>query len=183
MEPLFAPLLERLAAAFTAGGVRYMVIGGQAVLQHGQARLTQDIDIAVGLGVEDWRRADALLQAAGFTPRVADYESLALTASILLLADPVTAIPIDAALAGSPFEDAAFGRVVVQRIGTTDVAFVSPEDLVVQKLVAGRERDHDDVRRLLRVQKSLDRPYIEAWLRNFGAALDRDLLAELKRLT
>ena len=182
MEPLFAPLLERLAAAFTAAGVPYMVMGGQAVLQHGQSRLTQDIDIAVGLGVGDWRRADALLQGAGFMPRVADYESMALNASILLLADPATLIPIDASLAGSPFEDAAFSRVVLQRIGNADVAFVSPEDLVIQKLVAGRERDHDDVRRLLRARKSLDRAHIEAWLREFGAALDRDLLAEFKRL-
>ena len=47
MEPLFAPLLERLATAITAAGVRYMVIGGQAVLQHGQPRLTEDIDITI----------------------------------------------------------------------------------------------------------------------------------------
>ena len=35
MEPLFAPLLERIAAAMTAAHVRYMVIGGQAVLHYG----------------------------------------------------------------------------------------------------------------------------------------------------
>ena len=59
---------------------------------------------------------------------------------------------------------------------------MSPEDLVIQKIVAGRERDHDDLRRLLRKQKSLDLVHIERWLHDFGAALDRDLLAEFKRL-
>ncbi len=182
MEPLFAPLLERLATVLTAAGVRYMVIGGQAVLQHGYPRLTEDIDITLGIAMDDWRTADVLLRGAGFVPRVADYETMAAQASILLLADSSTSIPLDAALYGSAFEEAAFGRVVIERIGSTAVAFVSPEDLVIQKLVAGRERDHDDVRRLLRRRKAIDRPYIEGWLREFGAALDRDLLAEFKRL-
>ncbi len=182
MEPLFAPLLERLATAITAAGVRYMVIGGQAVLQHGQPRLTEDIDITIEIAMEDWRRADVLLRGAGFVPRVADYEAMATQASILLLADTATSIPLDASLAGSLFEESAFDRVVNERIGNTSVAFVSPEDLVIQKLVAGRERDHDDVRRLLRRRKTIDRAYIEHWLREFGIALDRDLLAEFKRL-
>lgn len=182
MELLFAPLLERLAGALDAAGVRYMVIGGQAVIQYGQSRLTEDIDVTLGISVDDWRRADALLRGAGFIPRVADYEALATDANILLLADRSTSIRIDAALAGSPFEEAAFGRVIRQRIGQSEVAFVSPEDLVIQKVVAGRERDHDDVRRLLRKQKAIDRGYIERWLRDFGAALDRDLLAEFRQL-
>lgn len=182
MEPLFAPLLERLAVALDAADVRYMVIGGQAVIQYGQSRLTEDIDITLGIGVDDWRHADTLLRSAGFVPRIADYALLAVDANILLLADPTTSIRIDVALAGSAFEEAAFGRVVRQRIGQTEVAFVSPEDLIVQKVVAGRERDHDDVRRLLRKQKSIDRAYVERWLRDFGAALDRDLLAEFNHL-
>ena len=182
MEPLFAPLLERIAAAMTAAHVRYMVIGGQAVLHYGQSRLTEDIDITIGLGIDDWWRADALMRGAGFVPRVADYETVAVEGSILLLADRTTSIRVDAALAGSSFEEAAFARVIFHRIGSTDIAFVSPEDLVIQKIVAGRERDHDDLRRLLRKQKSLDLVHIERWLHDFGAALDRDLLAEFKRL-
>ena len=54
--------------------------------------------------------------------------------------------------------------------------------MVIQKIFAGRERDHDDVRRLLRKQKNLDREYIEAWLRDFGASTDQDLVAAFRRL-
>ena len=72
--------------------------------------------------------------------------------------------------------------MVPQRIGAVDVTFTSPEDLVIQKIFAGRERDHDDVRRLLRKQKNLDREYIEAWLRDFGASTDQDLVAAFRRL-
>ena len=170
MDIVFAPLLERLASAISAAGVRYMVIGGQAVIQYSESRLTEDIDVTIGIDTDDWRRADALLRAADLIPRTSDYEMYAVEGHILLLADRKTAIRVDCALAGSAFEESALARVVPQRIGTVDVAFTSPEDLIVQKIFAGRERDHDDVRRLLRKQKKLDRQYIEHWLRDFGAS-------------
>lgn len=183
MEPLFAPLLERLARALSAAGVRYMVIGGQAVIQHGQSRLTEDIDITVEIATADWRRANAILGAAGFVPRIADFESIAEQGNLLLLSDRETSVRLDVALLGSAFEETALGRVVMHRIGGFDVAFVSPEDLIVQKIVAGRERDHDDVRRLVRKQERLDRQYVEQWLGEFGAALDQDLVADFRRLS
>ena len=183
MESLFTPLLERLAAALGAAGVSYMVIGGQAVIQHGQSRLTEDIDITLGIEVSDWRRADALLRAADFVPRVLDYEDVAIKGGLLLLADRSTSIRLDAALSGSEFEQAALKRAQVLRVGKMNVRFVAPDDLVIQKLVAGRERDHDDVRRLLRKQPALDRAYVERWLREYGIVLDQDLVAEFRRLS
>lgn len=181
MEHLFIPLLERLATAFGAAAVPYMVIGGQAVIQYGESRLTQDIDITLGIGVDDWKRADLLLRSAGFVPRITDYETFAEDGHILLLADKVTSIRVDVALSGSSLEDAALARVVHHIIGSTRVAFASFEDLLVQKIFAGRERDHDDVKRLLRKQKTFDRAYVERWLRELGPAFDRDLLSEYKR--
>ena len=183
MDTLFIPLLERIASTINAAGVRYMVIGGQAVIQYGESRLTEDIDITIGIDAGDWRRADALLRTADLIPRTANYEMLAEQGHILLLADRTTSIRVDCALTGSRFEEAALARVVPQRIGAVDVTFTSPEDLVIQKIFAGRERDHDDVRRLLRKQKNLDREYIEGWLRDFGVSTDQDLVAEFRRLT
>ena len=180
MDQLFIPLLERIAAALAAAAVPYMVIGGQAVIQYGESRLTQDIDVTLGIGVEDWKSADALLCNAGLVPRVPDYEALARTGHILLLADKVTSIRVDAVLSGSSLEAAALARVRHFKIGATDVAFASFEDLLIQKIFAGRERDHDDVRRLLRKQKSFDNAYVERWLGELGPAFDRDLLGEFK---
>lgn len=178
MDRLFIPLLERLATAIAAAAVPYMVIGGQAVIQYGESRLTEGVDITLGIGVGDWRRADLLLRSAGLVPRVTDYEALAEAGHILLLADKLTSIRVDVALSGSPLEDAALARVTHHTIGSTKVAFASFEDLLVQKIFAGRERDHDDVRRLLRKQKSFDAAYVERWLRELGPAFDRDLVGE-----
>ena len=180
MDQLFIPLLERLAKALAAAAVPYMVIGGQAVIQYGQSRLTEDIDITLGIGVVDWRQADTLLRSAGLVRRVQDYEALAQEGHILLLVDSATRIRVDVALSGSPLEDAALARVIHHNIGSTKVAFASFEDLLIQKIFAGRERDHDDVMRLLRKQKSFDTGYVERWLRELGPAFDRDLLSEYR---
>ena len=181
MDHLFNPLLERLAAALDAAAVPYMVIGGQAVIQYGEARFTQDIDLTLGIGVEDWRKADALLRSAGLVPRVLDYTSAAESGHILLLQDAVSSIPVDVSLCGSPMEQSALARVTRFPVGAVDVAFASFEDLLIQKMFAGREHDHDDVRRMLRKHKTFDSPYVETWLRQLGPAFDRDLLTEYRR--
>src|SRR5208282_3392066 len=45
-------LLERIALALEECGISYMVIGGQAVLVYGVPRLTQDVDVTLGVGAD-----------------------------------------------------------------------------------------------------------------------------------
>lgn len=47
---MLSQLLEKIARSLEEQGIDYMIIGGQAVLVHGQPRLTQAIDIALGIG-------------------------------------------------------------------------------------------------------------------------------------
>jgi hypothetical protein len=51
--------------ALDASGLPYMVIGGQAVLLHGEPRLTRDVDITLGAGLERIGDVVALLGVAG----------------------------------------------------------------------------------------------------------------------
>jgi hypothetical protein len=44
---MFEHLLEKVALALDEAAVPDMVIGGQAVLLHGEPRLTKDIDITL----------------------------------------------------------------------------------------------------------------------------------------
>jgi len=43
-------LLRKISVGLEKRGIPYMVIGGQAVLIHGEPRLTRDIDITLGAG-------------------------------------------------------------------------------------------------------------------------------------
>jgi hypothetical protein len=63
--PLFEPIFEALAR----NSVRYVVVGGVAVVLHGHARLTADLDLAVDLSPEAAGKAIDTLVGLGFRPR------------------------------------------------------------------------------------------------------------------
>ena len=48
----FENLLSKVSQALERAGIPYMVIGGQAVLVHGEPRFTRDIDITLGIDTD-----------------------------------------------------------------------------------------------------------------------------------
>lgn len=61
-------MFEELLAYLDTAGVRFVVVGGVAVVIHGHARLTVDIDLVVDLEPENVRRAIDALTARGLRP-------------------------------------------------------------------------------------------------------------------
>lgn len=55
---MFQSLLKRIARQLAQRDILYMVIGGQAVLLYGEPRLTKDIDIALGIGVNQMDKVE-----------------------------------------------------------------------------------------------------------------------------
>ena len=49
---MFQLLLKKIAFELSSNSIPYMVIGGQAVLLYGEPRLTKDIDITLGIGID-----------------------------------------------------------------------------------------------------------------------------------
>lgn len=68
--------------ALNAAGVKYMVVGGLAVILYGFNRYTSDLDLTVDLTVKNLRELESALQRIGFIRR--------LPVSIQGLADPKT---------------------------------------------------------------------------------------------
>ena len=62
--------LERLFRALDDSGVRFVVVGGLAMVLHGHARLTLDVDLVIDLAPEPARKAVAALTGLGYVPRV-----------------------------------------------------------------------------------------------------------------
>ncbi len=62
--------IERVLHALEAAGVRYLVVGGVAVVLHGHPRLTADLDLALALDTGNVRAAFAALAGLGYRPRV-----------------------------------------------------------------------------------------------------------------
>jgi hypothetical protein len=92
---LFETILTRIAKELTDRSVRYMVIGGQAVLRYGEPRLTKDIDIALGLGVEGLPMMKEVVARLSLAILVEDAETFVRKTLVLPVMDEDSGIRID----------------------------------------------------------------------------------------
>lgn len=67
-------------------------------------------------------------------------------------------------------------------MGEAQVRFASVEDAVIQKLVAGRPRDIEDVRRIWLKNPNIDEEYTRHWLQQFEEALGEPDMARLEEI-
>ncbi|MBM2840439.1 MAG: hypothetical protein HW412_967 [Bacteroidetes bacterium] len=180
---MFETLLIKLATALQQAGIPYMVIGGQAVLQYGEPRLTRDIDIT--LGVDSDRLSDvlALAQQIGLQPAVENVESFVKTTNVLPVSEEATGIRVDLVFSFSQYEQAAIEHANPISVGNSFVRYANVEDTIIHKIVAGRPRDLEDVKGMLTRHPNHDAAYIEKWLKSLGQSLTIDLIARFKSIS
>jgi hypothetical protein len=179
---MFLELLQKLGRALEAGGIPYMIIGGQAVLVYGEARLTKDIDITLGVFLDRLTEVLSLVTALGLKVLV-DPEDFTRRTLVLPCQDPLTGIRVDFIFSWSEYEQQALKRRRGLFLGEQIVYFASLEDVLIHKVIAGRPRDLEDVRRLLQKNPQVDEAYLSRWLRCFDEALGASygaLLAQLR---
>ncbi|MEO5617587.1 MAG: hypothetical protein ABIS67_07425 [Candidatus Eisenbacteria bacterium] len=61
--------VEAIVRALTAADVRYLIVGGLAVVAHGFVRFTADVDLVLDPSTEALRRAVTALGGLGYRPR------------------------------------------------------------------------------------------------------------------
>jgi len=151
-------------------------MGAEAVALHGHARFSADVDVTIEEPV-DLAEIVAKLSHAGFVPRVpAPVEFFRRNRALPFLHRP-TGMPIDVVLAGPGLEIDFLARVVRKDVGRLRVPVLSLEDLVVTKVIAGREKDLEDIRALAALHAgALRRAQVTAVLRAVGEALGEDLV-------
>ncbi len=169
---MFADLLATLAEELNRANLRYMVIGGQAVLFHGEPRLTNDIDITVAAGLEQLESVLQVAIGSNLEPLVNPEEFTPRT-MVLPCLHRESGIRVDFILSFSPYEREAIERAIEVEIGSSVVRFATAEDLVVHKVLAGRARDLEDVRSILLKNPKVDRSLITGALESFQESLDQ----------
>ncbi len=164
---MYASLLRKLSDGLTAAGIPYMVIGGQAVLLHGEPRATLDIDVTLGVDVEAFGRVLDAAGTIGLGPIPEDPEAFARRTMVLPAKDGDSGVRVDFIFSFLPYERQAIGRATTVDIDGVPVRFASVEDLIIHKIFAGRPRDIEDVRGVLIRHPECDREYVERWLAEF----------------
>jgi predicted nucleotidyltransferase len=182
--PEFGPLLARVARTLRAHRIPFMIIGGQAVLVHGEPRLTADVDVT--LGVAPARLATVLeaCRAIDLEPLPADVEDFVRDTFVLPAGDPESGIRVDLIFSTTPFESQAIERAVPIDVSGEAVPFATAEDLILHKLFAGRPRDIEDAEGVVRRKgDEVDWTYLMEWAREFAATPGREAMpSQVRRL-
>ena len=155
-----------------------VVIGGVAVVLHGYARFTRDLDVLVSLNHSRLHAFVASSEKFGFTGRVPDVVGLAGSSRMVLLKHQATDFPLDVSLGTLEFEEIVIERASHVKIHRINIPVATPEDLIILKAIADRPQDIADIDHLLRENPQVDRPYIRRVLTAFSGILERPDISE-----
>jgi hypothetical protein len=174
--PDFSRLIGTVARELSRRDLPFMLIGGQAVLLHGEPRLTQDIDVTLGVAPDRLRDVLAVCETSGLRPLPEAPERFVRETFVLPAVEPDTGIRVDFIFSTTPYESQAIARAVHVNVGGERVPFASAEDLILHKLFAGRPRDLEDAAGVVRRKPGLDWGYMRDWAREFSAIAGREAL-------
>lgn len=160
------PIFEPVFSALNGASVRYVVVGGLAIVLHGHPRLTADVDIVLDLEPVSARKAMEALKTIGLKARApvdlaafADPRqreswiedkgmtvfNLYSTANPLLSLDLFVRDPI-------PFEE-LWSRSETIDLGGVRIQVASIDDLIAMKRAVARPQDLSDVEALEALKK------------------------------
>lgn len=163
------PALHAAVAFLEQHEYRYAVIGGITLSQWGFSRYTHDIDIKVLVPGTNYTAMRNAIRVAFPEPA-----RIHIPQNPLIVAVTIQGVIVDFLLAIPGYEEQIVERAVTRDLGGWSIQVCSAEDLIIQKVVAGRDRDWLDVEELLIAQHDrLDQAYIEGWLSQFADALEQ----------
>ena len=132
--------------------VRFLVVGGYAVIRHTEPRFTKDLDLWIEATAENAERCFRAL--ASFGAPLAGLGPLDFTQQgyIYQMGVPPFRVDILMSLRGLSFEQ-AWQRRDVETVDGVSIPFLSKDDLIESKLAAGRPQDLLDVESLRNAEK------------------------------
>lgn len=149
------PDFRDLLAAFAAGSVRYLVIGGYAVGFHDRPRYTKDIDLWIDSEPANLARCAQALEEFGAPQNVItaivanDSDTIVWMGVAPQRIDLLTEVP------GAEFAT-AYARRVDATWDDQIVNVVGLDDLIATKRAANRDKDQLDAKHLERVRARRD---------------------------
>jgi len=161
----------------TENKVDYVIIGGLAVQVWGDARLTRDADLTISSSVEEGVAPLVELITGVYESRVPDPFGFARQTRMILI-KTASGIDVDISLGMPGYEEEMFSRAVEIEIRSgISLKISSPEDLIIQKAIAGRPQDASDMESIvIRQGNELDVSYVRKWLSVYAEILeDEDL--------
>ncbi len=175
-------LIKNVVKELDKKGIEYMIIGGQAVLIYGEPRLTRDIDITLGATPERYEDIEKITKDLNLKIIPENPIDFVKKTMVLPTIDEESGIRVDFIFSFSEYEKTALKRVNKIKIDDTQVCYASVEDVIIHKIISGRERDIEDVKSILLKNKEFDEKYILKWLSEFEKILNEKLVERFKKI-
>jgi len=138
---------NELLNLFNAYQVRYLVIGGYAVIRYTEPRFTKDLDLWICADEINAKAVFEALREFGAPLSGLTAQDFAQEGYFYQMGVPPVRVDILMSVPGLAFADAWERREEVD-IDELRMAFISREDLIAAKKAAGRPQDLLDVQRL-----------------------------------
>lgn len=133
-------------------GYRWFLFGAQAVNVWGVPRLTADVDLTAEVPEGETLRCITVMGTHGFALRTGADDEFVRRTRVLPFEHRESRMFVDLVLAGSGLEQEFLERASPVLVGTLDIPVITPEDLLISKILAARPKDLEDVRGILRVR-------------------------------
>jgi hypothetical protein len=129
-----------LLRLFNASQVRYLVIGGYALIQYAEPRYTEDLDLWISTNTVNAQAVYTALRAFGAPLANLTYADFGQEGYFYQMGVPPVRVDILMGIPGVAFEEAWPRRMEVDFDGLL-VPFISRQDLLTAKRAAGRPQD------------------------------------------
>lgn len=148
LPPDFRDLLE----AFAAAGVRYVLIGGYAVIFHSRPRATKDVDLLVAIDDDNRARLATALTAFGAPASVIDGARSMTAEDIVYFGQKPLRVDLLGSASGIDFES-VYARAIRSVLDGVPTRVIALDDLIANKKASGRDQDLKDCAVLQRVRE------------------------------
>jgi hypothetical protein len=144
---LTSPDFRELLSLLEKHKVRYLVVGGYAVMKYTEPRFTKDLDIWVSIDAENSKAIYAALKEFGASLKDLGPDDFTKDGYFYQMGNPPFRLDVMMSIPGMTFETAWIHREKVQLEGLV-IPFISKADLIKSKEAGGRPQDLIDAREL-----------------------------------
>ncbi len=182
MKILLEDVYKKAVTFLNKGKYKYLIIGGIAAGAIGEPRITADVDIDVIITREEVSVFLDKAKEAGF--KVIKGKCLDSFERNGVFQIYYEDFHVDFIIASTELETKAFERAKTLKLYGIKAFFPSPEDLILLKIIPGRDKDLLDAKSIvLRHKGKLDTLYLKTWAKKLcDEAQDMRIWNTLKEL-
>lgn len=132
--------------------IRYLIVGGYAVMKYSEPRFTKDLDIFIATDQKNASAVFTALKEFGAPLENLKSDDFAQEGYFYQMGRPPLRVDIMMSIPGIRFEEAWKNRKIVQ-LQNSEILFISRSDLIRAKEASGRPQDKIDIEKLKEARK------------------------------